>query len=110
MSSPKHYHVSCNMAGYLPDSDPELFLTLADAQEGALYHAENFREQGDTDGRGRWVPEYRVRGNKREGYVVSRHPYDAYSLDYYISISDPCTDASCADYFTEEGELDERWF
>lgn len=109
--SRKHFHVIVNMAGYMPDNDPDIVLTRRDAEASAKFHKDNFLEAGDLDDKGNWVPEYRAYGSARTGgYRIERTPYDPYSLDYYISIEGPCTDAACDDYFTDDGELDERWF
>lgn len=70
-----NYAVIVNIAGYLPEGEPEIYRNLTDARNGAQWHAEQFREL-----------EYKVKGNKREGYVAQRDFSDPYELPTYISI------------------------
>lgn len=105
MTTRKHYHVCVNMAGYMPDSDPEVHLTRYDAERSAAWHKEQFLEQGE-EVNGRWVPEYKATGSLRSGLIqVDRYGDSRYSLPYYIHIDGPCRDAGCADWFDEEGNV-----
>jgi hypothetical protein len=102
----RHWHLSVNMAGYLPDGDPEVYTSKESAVAAAMWHKEQFQEQGDTNKNGNWVPFYRVFGNARKGgYMVERNGDNTYALPYYINVDGPCTDASCADWFNEDGEV-----
>jgi hypothetical protein len=86
-----HYHVVVNMAGYMPDTEPGLYQTKRDAQDAALWHAEDFRNDiADGEGDTRTV-----RGNKRDGYVIddSANPYH---LPTYISINE-CYESDCGE-------------
>jgi hypothetical protein len=86
-----HYHVVINLAGYMPDSEPNYCTTLTDARNVAQSHADDFRNfiadgEGDT---------HTVLGNKREGYVID-DPANPYHLPTYISINE-CYESDCAD-------------
>lgn len=88
----KHYHVISGMGGgYMPNSN-EVYSTKAAAQDAAKWHADEWRElivDAAADGE-----KYRVQGNKREGYVLTRDsPYD---LGEYIEIIE-CTEEGCED-------------
>lgn len=106
MTTRKHYHVSVNMAGYMPDGDPEVYTTKAAAVAAGIWHKEQFQESGDLVG-DKWVPEYAVRGSARlGGYVVERNGDNRYALPTYINVDvHPCRDASCAEWFDEDGEV-----
>lgn len=80
----KHYHVLFGMPGYMPDSNLT-YLTKKEAQQGAQFIADQFRD--DPDGL------YRIYGNKRDGYVIERKG-TIYALPYLIEIVD-CDQPEC---------------
>ncbi len=61
-----NHAVMVSMPGCLPDSF-DVYTTLTDARNGAQWYAEQFREDG-----------YKVKGNKKDGYLVYRDADSAY--------------------------------
>jgi hypothetical protein len=80
----QHYHVMCGSGGgYLPDTC-EYHTTKKGAQVSAKWHADSIRDA-----------EYcRVRGNARDGYVVTCVPVSQWDLGYLIQVV-PCSDTCC---------------
>jgi hypothetical protein len=96
----KHYHVIVNMAGYMPDGDPEYYTSRRAAEAGAIWHKEQFLERDQQDAKGRWVPGYQVTGSARKGgftaYRLDDGEVQPTTLPMYITIEGPCRDAVCA--------------
>lgn len=82
-----HYHVIENTPGYLPEDDePFITYSVTAARQYAKSRADQYRHDWDGD--------YTVRGNMRDGYVISDHA-KMYDLGRVIKILD-CTDDECA--------------
>ena len=101
----KHYHVIENTPGYLPDDTepPFAFTSRRVAEQSANEQANRYREEGEErPGRwtksGRWVrpkwmPEYQVSGNARDGYRIARVDSE-HDLGRVIYV-DECSEAEC---------------
>lgn len=92
----KHYHVLCGMGGgYMPNTN-DLCSTKRSAEDTAKWHADQWREEA-------WHAaecgeKLTIRGNKREGYVISSDsPYD---LGHYIEIVE-CCEEDCSEHLED---------
>jgi hypothetical protein len=80
-----HYHVVENVPGYMPETDPDTCTTRREAEQCALERAKRYRED--------WDGNYRITGNKRDGYTIS-DLHRTHDLGVVIEISE-CTDPQC---------------
>ena len=78
------YTVVVNMAGYLPNNEPECYRTKRDAQAGAKWWADDYRDDETR----------LVTGNARSGYTVgARNPTERpFTIPTYITVYDTCPD------------------
>lgn len=83
----RHYHVIENTPGYLPDDTepPYAYALLSAARDAAQELADRYRD--DPDGN------YRVTGNKRDGYHVEDRDR-THDLGRVIDVY-PCSDTEC---------------
>lgn len=80
-----HWHVVENTPGYLPDADPYVTAAVESARAYAQDLADRYRQDPDGD--------YRVRGNRREGYAIEDRDR-LYDLGRVIDIIE-CDDPMC---------------
>ena len=90
-----HYHVLQGMhGGYMPDLN-WTYRTKAEAREGAVSLAREWREEWTEDMEGKWGPVWRVTGSATEGhYDIELRDGSPTHLGYYISITE-CDDGDC---------------
>src|SRR5947207_14161765 len=97
MTMTKHYHVLTGMGGgYLPNGN-DICSTKQSAQDTAMDHANEWRDQIATDNTVETDPveRYQITGNKRDGYWITR-PNNPHCLGYYVEIVE-CHDDDCHD-------------
>lgn len=80
----KHYHILCNIPGYMPDNDVEIACTKKAARESIRFHRDDYRDAG-----------YVVRGKITDlDYMAYQDPDSAYDLGVHIYAS-ACEDTDC---------------
>ena len=103
----RHYHVIENTPGYLPDTDqpPFAYTSRRAAESYAKDLADEYREHGEFVKRWHrprfgepfmaevWVPEYRISGNRRDGYFIEDRTR-MHDLGRVVDIVE-CSEAQC---------------